>query len=148
VSDYEEIVNLLHSYPELLNTGQFDAVGELFRYGSVSVVGNPNRYVGAEEVAAMYRESTVVPPTGPDSLLYTSNLRVEIDGDTASARSYFMAFHQKPGNVISPVVGGRYEDTLARQDGRWVWKERVMRLDLIGDLAGHLAGSIDDYVAK
>ena len=148
MSDYEEIVNLLNSYPELLNTGQFEAVGELFRYGAVAVVGNPNRYQGAEEVAAMYRETTIVPPTGPDSLLYTSNLRVEIDGDTAKARSYFLAFHQKPGHVIAPVVGGRYQDTLAKQDGRWVWKERLMHLDLVGDLAGHLAGSIDDYVTK
>ena len=148
MSDYEEIVNLLHSYPELVNTGQFEAVGELFRYGEVSVVGNPKVSRGAEEVAAMYRDSTFVPSTGPDSLLYTSNLRVEIDGDTAKARSYFIAFHQKPDNVIAPVVGGRYQDTLAKQDGKWIWKARVMQIDLVGDLGDHLAGSIDDYVTK
>ena len=148
MSDYEEIVNILHSYPELLNTGQFDAVGELFKYGEVRVVGKPQRYKGAEEVAGMYRESTVVPPTGPDSLLYTSNLVVKIDGDTATATSYFIAFHQKPGRVVEPVVGGRYNDKLAKQDGRWVLKERVMKIDLVGDLSGHLTRPYEDPVVN
>jgi hypothetical protein len=145
MDDYAEISGLLHLYAELLNTGQFARVGELFAHGRVRVKGNPNVYEGAEEVAEMYRSTTNVPEQGPDSLLYVTNLQVSVKGLTATAKSYFMAYHQRPG-VILPVVGGRYEDELAKVGDTWTFADRLMHIDLIGDLGTHLNGKMEDYL--
>jgi hypothetical protein len=145
MDDVQAIKNLLFRYAELLNTGQFDAVGRLFEHGRVRVNGNPNVYEGAAQVAEMYRSSTNVPDDGPDSLLYTTNVQVAVDGDTAEAKSYFIAFHARDGH-IAPVVGGRYRDLLERRDRDWTFKERTMNIDLVGDLGAHIHGSIDDYL--
>jgi SnoaL-like domain len=145
MDDVTAIKNLLFRYAELLNTGQFEAVGRLFERGSVRVSGNPRTYVGAAEVAEMYRSTTNVPEDGPDSLLYTTNVQVVVDGDGAEAKSYFIAFHQRDGH-IAPVVGGRYRDILERREGDWGFTERTMNIDLVGDLGSHLHGALDDYL--
>jgi SnoaL-like domain len=146
MGDYAEISSLLYRYAELLNTGEFELVGELFSQGQVRVEGNPNVYVGAAEVAEMYR-STVGGSNGVDSLLFTSNLQVSVEGSKATAKSYFMAYHQRPGAIL-PVVGGRYRDRLVRREGQWAFAERVMTIDLVGDLGSHLHGNIDDYISR
>jgi 3-phenylpropionate/cinnamic acid dioxygenase small subunit len=146
MGDYAEISSLLYRYAELLNTGQFEQVGELFSQGQVSVEGNPRVYVGAAEVAEMYR-STTSSENGVDSLLFTSNVQVSVQGEQATAKSYFIAYHQRPG-VILPVVGGRYRDRFKRNDGKWTFVERIMTIDLIGDLGSHLKGNIEDYISR
>jgi SnoaL-like domain len=146
MGDYAEISSLLYRYAELLNTGQFDLVGELFSRGRVSVEGNPNVYVGAAEVAEMYR-STTSSENGVDSLLFTSNVQVSIEGEEAKAKSYFIAYHQRPGAIL-PVVGGRYRDRFNRIDDKWTFVERIMTIDLLGDLGSHLKGNIDDYLSR
>jgi hypothetical protein len=146
MGDYAEISSLLFRYAELLNTGQFDLVGELFAQGRVSVEGSPKVYVGAAEVAEMYR-STTSSENGVDSLLFNSNVQVSIEGEQASAKSYFIAYHQRPG-VILPVVGGRYRDRLSRIEGKWTFVERIMTIDLVGDLGSHLKGNIEDYISR
>jgi hypothetical protein len=50
--------------------------------------------------------------------------------------------------VILPVVGGRYRDSLVRREGKWTFVERVMTIDLVGDLGSHLSGNIEDYVSR
>jgi hypothetical protein len=147
MGDYAEISNLLYRYAELLNTGQFDLVGELFSQGRVRVEGGTKTYEGATEVAEMYRSTVGSSTGGVDSLLFTSNLQVTVEGLEATAKSYFVAYHQRPG-VILPVVGGRYRDQLARREGTWSFVERVMTIDLIGDLGSHLNGNIEDYVSR
>jgi hypothetical protein len=144
MDDYGQICNLLYRYAELLNLGQFDEVGDLFREGRVQVDGNPVVHEGAEAVAEMYRESTNVPSGGPDTLLYTTNIQVEVKGDNAKSRSYFLAVQRRNSGLV-PVVGGRYRDELLRRDGTWTFKERSMTVDLLGDLGNHLKVPIEQY---
>ena len=51
--DHWEISNLVAHYAELLNLGRIDEVGELFRHGKITSVGNPTTYEGTDEVVAM-----------------------------------------------------------------------------------------------
>jgi hypothetical protein len=145
VDDVTRIKNLIFRYAELLNTGQFDAVGQLFEHGRIQVKGNPRVYEGAAEVAEMYRSTVNVPAGGPDSLLYTTNVQVSIDGGEAQAMAYFIAYHQR-GAALVPVVGGRYEDDFIRLDGEWWFRQRLMKVDLVGNLGEHLHGNIEDYI--
>jgi 3-phenylpropionate/cinnamic acid dioxygenase small subunit len=48
---------------------------------------------------------------------------VEIDGEEASAQSYFAVLVEQDGHPIVRVMG-RYVDRLRREDGRWRFAER------------------------
>lgn len=51
---------------------------------------------------------------------------VEIDGDTARTHTYCMSHHitQTPEGRVRFTLADRYEDTLVRVDGRWLFQER------------------------
>jgi hypothetical protein len=140
-ADEWEISRLIARYAELLNLGQLDEVGALFRYGRITSAGG---FVveGSDAVTAMYRGSVVFGDKVPDTLVFTSNLQIEIDGDAATSKAYFMAMHQIAG-AIAPVVAGRYHDRFRRIDGEWWFEERHMFTDLIGDVSSHLKHAID-----
>ena len=135
-ADHWEISSLIARYAELLNLGQVDDVAALFEHGRICSPGVGD-VVGPEAVAAMYRKSVVFVDKMPDTLLFTSNLQIEVDGDDASSKAYFAALHQGDGAVV-PVIAGRYHDQFRRIDGRWWFHERRMLPDLRGDLSTHL----------
>jgi hypothetical protein len=141
-ADHWEIANLIARYAELLNLGRIDELGELFRYGRISSTTSDDVYEGSEAVIAMYRNSVVFPEKLPDTLLFTSNLQLEIDGDTASAKAYFLGMHQVP-NGVAAVIAGRYHDEFRRIDGRWWFHHRHMLPDLTGDLSSHLTEPLE-----
>lgn len=60
-----------------------------------------------------------------------SNTVMRIAGDTARAETNCVALHILPGpdGAIELVVGGRYLDTLARCEGRWLIAERLYVMD-------------------
>src|SRR5947208_9832599 len=95
-ADHWEITNLIARYAELLNLGQIDELGELFRHGRISSTTSDDVYEGTEAVIGMYRKSVAFPEKLPDTLLFTSNLQLDIDGDSASGKAYFLGMHQTP----------------------------------------------------
>lgn len=143
-ADQWEIANLVARYAELLNLGQIAEVGELFKYGSITSEGNPNRHSGADAVVDMYRKSVIFGERLPDTLIFTSNLQIHIDGDEATGKAYFLAMHEGPSGLI-PVLAGRYHDQYRRIDGRWWFHHRHMFPDLRGDLGSHLTKPIDEF---
>jgi ketosteroid isomerase-like protein len=142
-NDYWEISNLIARYAELLNLGQIDEVGELFRYGKITSTTSATPREGSEAVAAMYRDTVHFPEKLPDTLLFTSNLQIHVDGDQATGKAYFVAMHQTDRGVAA-VVAGRYHDEFRRIDGRWWFHHRHMIPDLTGDLSSHLTVSLED----
>ena len=116
--DEWEIRNLIARYAELLNLGRIDEVGELFRHGRITSEGNPTAREGSAAVAAMYRDTVHFPEKLPDTLLFTSNLQIQVDGDRAAGKAYFMALHVT-SRGLEPVIAGRYDDEFRRIDGQW-----------------------------
>jgi hypothetical protein len=141
--DRDEISNLIARYAELLNLGQIDELGELFRYGRISSSNNDGVYEGSEAVVGMYRASVVFPEKLPDTLLFTSNIQVDVDGDAATGKAYFLGMHQTPQGVVA-VIAGRYHDEFRRIDGEWWFHHRHMLPDLAGDLSSHLTAPLDE----
>ena len=57
---------------------------------------------------------------------------IKVDGDQAGAETYFLAVSSSTGEDGAPLcnqLGGRFVDTLKREDGRWLIKNRVVVRD-------------------
>jgi len=60
-----------------------------------------------------------------------TNTVIRITGDTARAETNCVALHiiPAPDGEVELTVGGRYLDTLARREGRWLIAERLYVMD-------------------
>src|SRR5262249_46477572 len=65
-----------------------------------------------------------------------TNLIVEVDeaAGAATARSYFTVLQAAPSLPLQPILAGRYHDRFARVADGWRFRERLIHVDLVGDL--------------
>jgi hypothetical protein len=70
----------------------------------------------------------------------TTNIAVEVDEKTgtATSRSYFTVLQALPDMPLQPIASGRYHDRFRSRDGQWLFTERHVRVDLVGDVSRHL----------
>ncbi len=135
VTDKLAITELLYRYAELIDAGDFHGVGELLGRGNFMGV------TGAEAVAALFAKSTRrFPDHGntPRTRHLVLNPIVELDGDTAYARSTFCVVQQTDTVPLQPIVVGRYADTFARDDAGWYFTERIVDVQMVGNVSDHL----------
>jgi len=139
-----EIENLLYTYAERIDRGDFDGVAELFTHAVIHGVedGPPEtQFSGVDGVRRMYEMSTRRYEDGtPKSKHLITNAIIEVDeqAGTASARSYYCVLQATPALPLQPIVTGHYRDTFQRLDGVWWFATRTMYLDQLGDLSQHL----------
>ncbi len=136
------VTELLFTYAERIDAGDFDGLADLFTDAVVTAEGGVAAR-GRDEVLAMYTASTRrYPDDGtPKTKHVTTNLIIDADDDagTATCRSYFTVMQAVPNALgLQPVVSGRYRDSFTRVDGVWRFTTRHMIVDLIGDLSQHL----------
>ncbi|WP_086838274.1 nuclear transport factor 2 family protein [Amycolatopsis kentuckyensis] len=137
MDDYRALQNLVFSYAELVDAGDFAGVGELFAAGSFAGSGGVLR--GAAEVERMLRESVIVYEDGtPRTKHVTTNVALEVSGPTASGRAYFTVLQAVPGFPLQTIAAGRYEDSFTREESGWRFTERRVTVDLLGDVSHHL----------
>jgi hypothetical protein len=135
-----EIQNLVHRYAELIDLGDFAALGELLGRADVGSGEHPGSLTGPEAVTAMFTSTTRRYPDGtPRTKHVTTNLIVEIDDDagTAAGRSYFTVLQAVPALPLQPIVAGRYHDRFVREGSTWRFAERRFFIDLVGDVSQH-----------
>lgn len=130
-----EIHELLYRYAELIDAGDFDGVGALLGRGTFMGVA------GADAITGLFGKTTRrFPEHGnrPRTRHLVLNPIVEIDGDTARARSTFVVVQQTDTVALQPIVVGRYADTFARDERGWYFTERTVDVEMIGDVSDHL----------
>jgi ketosteroid isomerase-like protein len=135
------IENLLYSYANAIDAGDFEAIGELFAHAVIALEDGTPYARGAAEVTAMYNSSTRKYDDGtPRTHHVTTNPLIELDADgtTAVCRSRFTVFQQTDLVNLQPIIAGHYTDTFSCVDGSWRFTERRMRPTLYGDLSQHL----------
>jgi 3-phenylpropionate/cinnamic acid dioxygenase small subunit len=138
-ADTREIENLIARYAELVDTGDFAGLGELFAEGVF--IGGGARFPGREAVRQMFLDRVIVYEDGtPRTHHVTTNLIVEAGKPegSATARCYVTVFQAVPGLLLQPIAAGRYQDRFERHDGRWRFVERRFDISLTGDLSRHL----------
>ena len=138
-SSYRVIENLIASYAELVDDGDFAGVGTLL--AEATFIGAAGPVSGRDAIEKMLRDSLIVYDDGtPRTQHVTTNIAIEIDEEAgrAASRSYFTVLQALPELALQPIVSGRYQDRFARRDGRWCFVERRVRTDLVGDVSRHL----------
>lgn len=137
-ADREAIAELIHRYAELVDAGDFDGVGELLDRASFRGPRTP-AVTGARNIAAVFGMTTRRFECGtPRTRHLVSNLIVEVDGATATARSTFCVMQSSGRTRLQPIVVGRYYDEFARDDRGWHFTERIADVEMLGDVSDHL----------
>ena len=140
-----EIENLLYTYAERIDRGDYDGLAELFTHGRIHGLegGGPGaEFEGRDAVRALYGRTTrIYDDTGtPRSKHLTTNAIIEVDEEagTATSRSSYVVLQATDELPLQPIITGRYGDTFHRLEGRWWFDTRTMYVDQTGDLSRHL----------
>ncbi len=140
LEDIEEIKILLIDYGRHLDRMDLKAYSQLFaRDGEWSGgLGSARTPEGIREmlekaIGAARAAAGPGPPRRVGQNHVMSNMRIEVDGDTATAWSRWSWV--TPGSDGAPVVSrnGHYDDVLVREDGRWKFMSRAAVTDLQAD---------------
>ncbi len=147
MDDARLIENLLHTYAEHIDAGDFDGVADLFTHGRIWGAPDPTPdavFEGREGVRKMYEMTTrrYADDGTPKTHHVTSNAIIEVEGDRAGCRSYYTVLQATPELPLQPIITGRYEDTFHRVDGEWWFDTRIMFVRQVGDLSHHLLFSL------
>ena len=138
-SSYRAIESLIATYAELVDDGDFAAVGRLLAHATFA--GGAGSVSGRDAIEKMLTNNVIVYDDGtPRTKHVTTNLVIEVDeaAGTGVSRSYFTALQALPDLALQPIVSGRYHDRFERRDGQWRFVERRVRTDLVGDVSRHL----------
>lgn len=143
VQDIIEIQNLLSQYCWLVDSGDFEGVGELFKHcdmyydGKFSFSKSPEAYLKTMRPILKYEDGT--PKTMHLSL--NPQITVSEDGMTASARSYIVVTQGISGSFLPQIIWlDRKFDKFAKIDGKWEFVERNNVTHAMGDVSSHIKG--------
>lgn len=138
--DATALSNLLHRYAESVDDGDFDGVGALFERARVFMSGPAGDAVSGPAVATIMRRFVRLHDGVPRTRHIVTNTIIEVDTDrrAAAARSYYTVLQILAAPLI--IVTGRYHDRFARDEtsDEWYFTERVIHVDAVGDVSGHL----------
>ena len=147
----QRIRQQLYAYTYALDSGDLDAVGELFEHAVMRVDGSDAVYHGAAGVRQSYVDFTMFydaagrpggyrPGTTPRTRHVTTNVIIDLadDGSFATARSSVIVFQFAPGAPLRPILAAGYRDRFEPIDGEWRWTERVHLLEHVEDVQLHL----------
>lgn len=131
------IAGLVAKYAELVDDGDLTGLGRLL--ADAVFAGSGGAISGGAAIEQMLRDTIIIYPDGtPRTHHVVSNLVIDVDGATASARSYVTVFQAVPGLPLQPIAAGRYRDRFACRKGRWHFTERRVDIRLVGDTSHHL----------
>ena len=142
LSGFFAIPNLIATYAERIDLGDFEGVGALFEHATITVEENDVVVHGKDEAQAMYEQWTRrYEDTGtPKTRHVTTNLILDVDDEagTGTCRCYFTVLQRTDTLPFQPIIAGRYHDRFERVDGVWRFAHRHMLNDLTGDLSQHM----------
>lgn len=135
------ILNLLFTYAERVDAGDFDGVSRLFDGAQVFMAGPDQPAVPGSMVGAVMARFVKVYDGIPRTKHLVTNSIIDADGpSSAVARSQFTVLQDVPGVLpLQVVASGRYHDRFVTDDGvTWRFVERVMLVDAHGNVSAHL----------
>ncbi|MBV9515027.1 MAG: nuclear transport factor 2 family protein [Mycobacteriaceae bacterium] len=138
-----EISNLLYSYAEFMDSGDFAGAADLFRHARLRVDATSDGTVDSATMLSLWRAMVIVyPDSTPRTKHLVTNPIIDVDdaGGTATCRSYYTVLQQTEDLALQVIVAGRYHDRFERVDGRWRFCYRdYSMMDQVGDVSQHLS---------
>lgn len=138
---YIEVMNLVYSYPDRIDSGDFAGVGALFADATIEM-GDGEAIGGQAQVQAYFERWTrrYADDGTPHTRHCINNPIVHIDeaAGTAVVRYYITVFQRTDEFPLQPVWSNKYEDHLERVDGTWRFARRRGYAHLPGDTSHHL----------
>lgn len=127
VEDELAIRKVLVTYPVTQDAHDYDGYASLFATQGEWVYG-PNVYKGRAAIKQMLID--LYGPTPPgyvngESVHISFNAEVSIDGDRATAHTRHLLLMRSDSGLPEPMLHGRYDDELIREDGEWKILRRV-----------------------
>lgn len=136
------ITNLLYTYAERVDAGDFAGVAALLAHARVTDHSGRLDLRGAQAVQRLYEATTRrYPDTGtPKTKHVITNPILEIDEEqgTATCRSHYVVWQQTDDLPLQAIITGRYHHELLRVDGRWRIAQHRFFVDHVGDVSRHL----------
>jgi 3-phenylpropionate/cinnamic acid dioxygenase small subunit len=120
VDEARAIERVLAEYCQRCDDGRFDDLVDLFAADGSFAFGR--REVVGREALLEYFAWAQSPDRRGKHLV--SNVIIEVQGDTATARSDYVFLVRRDGDIV-PLAAGRYVDDLRKADGRWRIDRRV-----------------------
>jgi hypothetical protein len=166
ISDEQQIRNLIFSVALHRDRGEFDRMAEIFAHATFQThypAGYPGVGLAREEyegrgpgghgvqqgerqVEEIFTTLTRVYEEGlPWTHYVTTNVMMDIEGDTATAWSYYTAYQSRPSFPLQAIAAGRYHDSFEMVDGAWRFRSRDIYADHTGDLSHHLTSDPISY---
>jgi len=143
VSDAHAAISaLIFTYAERIDAGDLAGVAALFADATFRSVQGGS-YRGSAAVLEVLTRLVILHADGtPRTKHVTTNLVIEADeaAGTAAARSYFTVLQASDRVALQPIVAGRYHDRFVRDGATWRFDDRLISIDLVGDLSDHLRG--------
>jgi uncharacterized protein (TIGR02246 family) len=127
VEDELAIRRILVDYSATQDARDYEGYAALFAKNGEWVNGK-TVHRGREAILKMLNDLYGPPPPGyvnNESYHITSNPQIDVNGDRATARSRHLLVMRGPKGEPTPVLAGRYEDELIREDGEWKILRRV-----------------------
>ena len=141
-----EIANLLYTYAEYMDSGDFASAADLFAHAQLRASAEDDGIVDSDTMLSVWRGMVIVYPDGtPRTKHVVTNPIIDVDDEagTATCRSYYTVLQQTDDFPLQVVVTGRYADRFERVDGRWRFTYRdYSMIDQVGDLSHHLSRQI------
>ncbi|GAA0282383.1 hypothetical protein GCM10009127_24710 [Alteraurantiacibacter aestuarii] len=127
LEDQQAIQRVITNYSAFLDARDYDGYVGLFTEDGVWQNGSTRRE-GRAEIREMLTGLFGEPD--PDfvnlsSFHQISNFEIDVDGDTARAKSRFVFVMRGDGGAPTPELSGQYHDELVRVDGEWKIAQRV-----------------------
>jgi hypothetical protein len=166
ISDEQQIKNLLFAVCLHRDRGEFEKVAEIFAHATFQThypagypgvglareeyesrgPGGHGVQQGVGEVEEIFTTLTRLYEDGlPWTHYVTTNVMIDIDGDTAASWSYYTAYQSRPDFPLQAIAAGRYHDRFERADGAWRFRSRDIYADHTGDLSHHLTSDPISY---
>ena len=143
-SAHDAITALIYLYAERLDAGDLEGVAQLFAEATLRSNQRADVRRGAEAALRTFQSSVALYDGVPCTKHVTTNVIIEVEAQrrTATARSYFTVLQARPELPLQVVIAGRYHDQFARTEDAWHFTDRMIYVDLVGDLRCHLKRAI------
>lgn len=126
LEDEKAIREVIVRYGETLDARDYAGYAQLFASDGVWT-GGFGTFTGPAAIQEMLEKNLGAPEAGyinKSSFHLVTTVMVDVDGDTARARSRYQFYTASKENRPVHVLAGRYEDEFVRENGEWKIKRR------------------------